>query len=552
MPQKNGHFEVEPSANEARNSLTTSKKSDDKSHRLPMRQFAPYSVGHVLNDMTAACWFSYLLYYLEKAQNLSSIEAGAVLFAGQIADGLATPVAGYLSDVSKGIPKLGLGRRKLWNLIGVIIVVFCFFFVFGACFACLLGLNSMIQKTIFFSVFAALFNVGWAAIQVSHMAMVPELSPHEGERARLNSSRYAFTVLSNVSVFLIMFTLLKLEGGDRDEAYKNPSLYTRLTIPVLVIGGLCSLIFLFGTKEQVVRDESGAPETHSLLGHDALTHATETMDIRVDAGSTASYGDEFGDPEDIRSTPKSSDESPVSPSVHIVQKKWYNWLSEGVFWRVMLVYSLVRLSLNVAQVYLSFFITDSLFMDEKALAALPLVAYIAQFCATLISKRVSDKVGPRKGITMAACLVIVASLSMAFLKERSSQTNVMYLTVFLLGLGLALAMVLSVNMEADLVDVHTDTAAFVYGACSLADKFISGIVIIMIQTFGETKYDEESGVRDKFVRVVFSTVPPVAIILGAIVAWTVNINKSDLARQRVRNLRANQAEDQDQPLLLEA
>lgn len=527
-----------------------SSKENDKKYRLPWSQFLPYSVGHVLNDVTAACWFSYLLYYLEKAQNLSSTQAGAVLFAGQIADGLATPVAGYLSDVSKGIPKLGLGRRKLWNLIGVIIVAFCFFFVFGACFACLLGLDGMMQKTIFFSVFAALFNVGWAAIQVSHMAMVPELSPYEGERARLNSSRYAFTVLSNVSVFLIMFTLLKMEGGDRDAAYKKPSLYTHLTIPVLVIGGVCSLIFLIGTKEQVVREDSDAPEQQSLLGHDSLADNTETVDIRVDSHSISSIDDYANDPENVKSTPKSANVVAASPRAQIVQKKWHDWLKEGVFWRVMLVYSLVRLSLNVAQVYLSFFITDSLFMDEKALAALPLVVYIAQFCSTLASKRVSDKIGPRKGIAIAACLVVVASLSMAFLKERSSETNVMYLTVFVLGVGLALAMVLSVNMEADLVDVYTDTAAFVYGACSLADKFISGIVIIAIQMFGDNKYNEESGMREKFVRVVFSTVPPVAIVAGALVAWTVNINKRDLARQKERNVGANQAEGQDQPLLM--
>lgn len=551
MSHKNEHFEMDTSSSHSSSRSKNSKMLDDKSHRLPFSQFAPYSVGHVLNDMTAACWFSYLLYYLEKAQNLSSIEAGFVLLAGQIADGLATPVTGYLSDVSKGIPKLGLGRRKLWNLIGVIIVTLCFFFVFGACFACLLGLESTKQKSIFFAIFAALFNVGWAAIQVSHMAMVPELSPHEGERARLNSSRYAFTVLSNVSVFLIMFTLLKLAGGSEDEAYKDPALFTRLAIPVLIIGGLCSLIFLVGTKEKVVNDESNAPENQDLLSNDFLASETAAVNDYLDPSFGGSYGDEFNDPEDIRSTPKSADSTTMtSAASYIVQRKWSCWLKIGVFWRVMLVYSLVRLSLNVAQVYLSFFITDTLNMDDKALAALPLVSYIAQFCATLVSKRVSDKIGPRKGIILASVFVVIASIIMAFLKESTSQTYAMYFTVFLLGGGLALAMILSVNMEADLVDVHTDTAAFVYGACSLADKFISGIVIIMVQTFGETKYNEESGLRGKFVRVVFSTVPPVAIIIGAAVAWTVHINKREIARLKEKCARANDREDQNQPLLV--
>jgi hypothetical protein len=31
---------------------------------MPAVRLYAFSVGHVLNDMTAACWFSYLLIYL--------------------------------------------------------------------------------------------------------------------------------------------------------------------------------------------------------------------------------------------------------------------------------------------------------------------------------------------------------------------------------------------------------------------------------------------------------------------------------------------------------
>lgn len=38
------------------------------------------------------------------------------------------------------------------------------------------------------------FQLGWAASQVAHMAMCPELSPDFGQRTELNSMRYAATV----------------------------------------------------------------------------------------------------------------------------------------------------------------------------------------------------------------------------------------------------------------------------------------------------------------------------------------------------------------------
>ena len=54
-----------------------------------------YAVGHHYNDLCAACWFTYLLVYLEGPSiGLSETLAGAVLLAGQLADGLATPIVG--------------------------------------------------------------------------------------------------------------------------------------------------------------------------------------------------------------------------------------------------------------------------------------------------------------------------------------------------------------------------------------------------------------------------------------------------------------------------
>lgn len=38
-----------------------------------------------------------------------------------------------------------------------------------------------------------IFQLGWAAAQVAHMAIVPELTPDFSERTELNSMRYAMT-----------------------------------------------------------------------------------------------------------------------------------------------------------------------------------------------------------------------------------------------------------------------------------------------------------------------------------------------------------------------
>jgi Na+/melibiose symporter-like transporter len=57
-------------------------------------------------------------------------KAGFAVLSGQIADGIATQIVGYLSD--KFNPKIG--KRALWYIIGFIIVLPTFFGTLNICF----------------------------------------------------------------------------------------------------------------------------------------------------------------------------------------------------------------------------------------------------------------------------------------------------------------------------------------------------------------------------------------------------------------------------------
>ncbi len=45
-----------------------------------------------------ACWFNYILVFLVKVVKMESQNGGYVLLAGQVADAIATPLVGFLSD----------------------------------------------------------------------------------------------------------------------------------------------------------------------------------------------------------------------------------------------------------------------------------------------------------------------------------------------------------------------------------------------------------------------------------------------------------------------
>jgi len=59
---------------------------------------AAYSVGHFCNDLCAAMWFVYLSWYINKIVKLDATTTGFCMLSGQIADGITTPIVGFMSD----------------------------------------------------------------------------------------------------------------------------------------------------------------------------------------------------------------------------------------------------------------------------------------------------------------------------------------------------------------------------------------------------------------------------------------------------------------------
>ena len=148
-----------------------------------------YSVGHVLNDLCASMWFTYLLVYLHKVVKFSNTNAGALLLIGQVADAMCTPLVGIASDRTG---RFKYGRRKLWHLVGVIFVTLSFPFVFNPCLGC--ENADQWKKFLYYATFIVLFQCGWAAAQISHLSLIPELTDDNNEKCGLTSMRQVLII----------------------------------------------------------------------------------------------------------------------------------------------------------------------------------------------------------------------------------------------------------------------------------------------------------------------------------------------------------------------
>jgi len=106
---------------------------------LPLSKKVGYGLGHILNDLCASMWFTYLLLFFHQILYFENTYAGVILLVGQVADGVSTTIVGSLCDGDSqegGWLCKRYGRRKSWHLVGTICVLTSFPFLFMACLGC--------------------------------------------------------------------------------------------------------------------------------------------------------------------------------------------------------------------------------------------------------------------------------------------------------------------------------------------------------------------------------------------------------------------------------
>ncbi|KDO46025.1 hypothetical protein CISIN_1g011925mg [Citrus sinensis] len=277
-----------------------------------------YGSGHMLNDITAACWFTYLLLFLTDI-GLSPRGAAAVMLSGQIADGFATIFIGELID--------RFGHFKIWHGAGSVLVAVSFSSVFGGCMPCrILSTSTLKVETISYCVFAAIFNVGWAATQVAHMSMVNCITLNSTSRVVLTSCRNAFTMVANLSLYAIAFIVFSVSTAKTHADLENQ--YRWIAYSSIFIGCCFVGIFLSRTEEPRLK-----------MGLRGNSHA------RI---------------------------------------SWAYWFKKILYYQVALVYMLTRLVVNVSQAYLAFYVINDLRMGQSAKALVPAIIYICSFIVSIL------------------------------------------------------------------------------------------------------------------------------------------------------------------------
>ncbi|KAK4835903.1 hypothetical protein QYF36_016051 [Acer negundo] len=435
---------------------------DDESFTKPLgrRSVTYYGTGHMLNDITAACWFTYLLLFLTDI-GLSPRAAAAVMLSGQIADAFATIFTGELID--------RFGHFKIWHGAGSVLVAVSFSSVFGGCMPCtILGTSSVTVETISYCVFAAIFNVGWAATQVSHMSMVNCITLNSTSRVVLTSCRNAFTMIANLGLYgiaLIVFGVTKANTHAELENQYRWIAYVSIFIGCCFVG-----IFHLGTKEP-------------------------RLNISLRGNSRARIS-------------------------------WIYWFKKVLYYQVALVYMLTRLVLNVSQAYLAFYVINELRMANSAKALVPAIIYICSFIVSIILQEMAWT-GQRLKAYYTAGGILWIFCGAAILILPRTMSAYMYVISIFIGIANALMMVTGISMQNVLIGEDLNGCAFVCGSLSFLDKMSCGIALYILQSYQSTSPTR----LDNFLvnphipvtRYGLGLVPAICSLLGVVITYTMEL-----------------------------
>ncbi|KAL4608216.1 major facilitator superfamily domain-containing protein 12 [Arapaima gigas] len=411
---------------------------EDTRRSLTLPRRLCYAVGHFLNDLCASMWFTYLLVYYHSVLGFPNAYAGVLLLAGQVADGACTPLIGYESDRAAGCGRYG--KRKSWHLTGTVSVLLSFPFIFSPC----PGYSESSPPwvgLVYFIPFIVIFQFGWAATQISHLSLIPELVSSEHAKVELTAYRYAFTVVANITVYAIAWLLFNFQAGHVTDNLSSLDIpvFQHLALIVLAIGAVFSFIFHLGTREKA----NCPPDTLD-------SEAGERQPLLTPAVG--------------------------GPPTRLLQ--WKHWLKETAFYQVAFLYMSTRLIVNLSQTYISMYLTNSLLLPKKYIATIPLVMYVSGFVCSLLMKPLSKLIG--RSMTYFVGLLLIFAFSYWVMLSKSMGQEV-YGAAVLLGSGSATILVMSLSMTAELIGDQTQSGAFVYGAMSFTDKVANGLGVMIIQ-----------------------------------------------------------------------
>lgn len=170
-----------------------------------------------------------------------------------------------------------------------------------------------------------------------------------------------------------------------------------------------------------------------------------------------------------------------------------NFLKSPKIYQNSMLYVFSRIFTTTALVYIPLWLNDRLFQlsqepnpgsdtSVEHIATVPMVSFLASFVSSLLIDKTHNLLGHKS-------LYLLGSLTCIFgcyLVETSISTKLsnprLYTIATLFGAGSSITMISSLCLIANMIGKHADQSGFVYSAVTFADKLITGVAVLVIES----------------------------------------------------------------------
>ncbi|XP_013176044.1 PREDICTED: uncharacterized symporter YjmB-like isoform X1 [Papilio xuthus] len=407
-----------------------------------------YGLGHVYNDLCAAMWFSYMMLYFQAVLEMRAAVAGAMLLLGQVVDALATPIVGVLADK--------YSTKKVWHLTGCMLVACTFPLLFVRCLGCNVSENLAYLSwwiPLYYGSLIVVFQIGWAIVQISHLAIIPSISDSLQVRSDLTSIRYMASVLSSLTVYFITWIVLRATNYSNFIGPADDYKFRDVSIIITCIGITTFTVFHIYFKNRSLKNRK---------------------DITASSGIITSNGKqqniEEGEPFQL-------------PAVSQI----FHFLQMPMLYQTSLLYVFSRLYWALSLVYVPLFLEERLSVNpdegSELVASVPLVLYISSLLFSFLLKSKISSCGNQMAYFIGSILSLISSLWIALTISPEASIVQIYLVATLIGAGSSITLVSSLCVTADLIGPHSHQGASVYSIVTFADKLVTGIAVVAIENY---------------------------------------------------------------------
>uniref|UniRef100_A0A1Q3FMD5 Putative na+/melibiose symporter n=2 Tax=Culex tarsalis TaxID=7177 RepID=A0A1Q3FMD5_CULTA len=452
----------------------------DHRSTLKVMEKLGYGLGHVYNDLCAGVWFSYTLLFMQGALGMPAAEAGALVMLGQVGDAVATPIVGFLTDK--------YGTKRQWHAAGTFLVFLTFPMIFSLCPWC--DVAPHWWEIVYFTVVILLFQFGWPIVQITHLAMIPELSRSQKDRSDLTAVRYSVSIVSNVVVYIVTWAVLRTSSDNQigaNDAYR----FRDISLILTLVGVSMSVLFNFSL---------------SFSGYEHRRHAALQHNVIKSGSGSGSVGRRERDPEKqallqaeqteqagLASQTVTVANGTVKPADDevVLRKPKKNFFKSPLLYQNALLYVFSRLFMTTSLVYMPLWLDERTFQPDPVqnnasvehLATIPLMSFLSSFVSSVILKYANRYAGNSlvyfvgSTISLGVCSWVALSSSTA-----SFSTIELLVIASLFGAGSSITMISSLCITADMIGKHADQGGFIYSAVTFADKLITGVVVVIIES----------------------------------------------------------------------